>query len=81
MFYMFIMFALSPDKPDCSGNQTVCTCNTENNCNSYNASSTFSPALSTTTMADTMRYSDDDDDDDGDDDVQVLVWREAPQHG
>ena len=63
IFCLFIViqcFPCSPDKPDCSGNQTVCTCNTQNNCNSYNASSTFSPALSTTTMADTMRYSDDD---------------------
>ena len=49
-----ILFSYLDDKPDCHDNQTVCTCD-KDLCNTYNSSSTFSPALSTTTQADTMR--------------------------
>merc|ERR1712131_415078 len=42
------------DQPDCQDNATVCTCNTDL-CNTYNMTSSNSPASSTTTQIDTMR--------------------------
>ena len=49
---MCISFILDDD-PDCHGNNTVCTCD-GNMCNTFNSSTSWSPASSTTTQVNTL---------------------------